>query len=97
MTTMHLEKDAERTWCPWVRESDENMGSFNRWNLMIRKDDKPTDTEKLNPGCCCIASRCAMWEWHPDVKFFPSPNKLLMSNNGMPDGDPVGYCGLKKG
>ena len=80
------EKEARKLWCPHVRETDENMGTLNRWNVFEYSEgrtDKPIDTGKLNSGCCCIGSACMMWEW---------------GDNRHVDGDyRVGDCGLKRG
>ena len=45
------EEQAKKKWCPMVRETTEQMGSYNRFKgLPI--------TNSL-----CLASNCMMWRW----------------------------------
>ncbi len=103
---MKTETEAKELWCPMVRDTDENMGTFNRWFEYEPRDPadpkKPRkQTDKLAKGCRCIASRCMMWRWDsPQTRRCPEcldgPRKQICSNcRGTGRiGEAVGYCGL---
>ncbi len=84
---MKTEAEAKKLWCPHVRESDENIATFNRWNVFEYPEgrtDKPVDTGRLNPGCCCIASRCMMWRKGGERPLDQYRERVEL----------VGFCGL---
>ena len=105
--TAKTEEQARTKWCPHVRTTDENMGTFNRWNLFEPHDPRTPsgswkDTGQLNPGCLCIASDCMMWDWkglqRDDGSHVISGQAAgeVRCWNLSPGDVGVGDCGLKR-
>ncbi len=88
---MLTESEARKTWCPNVCATN-----YNRWFVL---DDDHNLTDQPHPDCCCIASRCMMWEWDKYVMFFPETNSLQTASaiDFKAVGAPKGDCGLKRG
>ncbi len=57
------EADALKKWCPHVRETDQDCGTYNRGNLFEEVQGVRRDTGQLSPTFTCKGSMCMAWRW----------------------------------
>jgi hypothetical protein len=54
------EDEAKVMWCPFVRQTAEGMGSFNRGGSANPLNSRHSSGDY---SCACLASKCMAWKW----------------------------------
>lgn len=98
------EDEARTKWCPMARIA---TNIYPHASAINRGHD--SGVPQIPPGCQCIASKCAMWQWHwqsydiprgasvPDgwrIKEAITSTAGNEYNRLVPVSAPLGYCGL---